>query len=396
MPQGGRLRLVAEVGQDGTTLSVEDSGVGIAPELLPRIFEPWITTKAPGQGHRPRPQHHPRRHRPPRRHDCCAIGPGRRYDLLLVTFPPDSTGTAAHAYAADRRRRRRDGRLHRGTARRAGSPHPDGRHPANEPSRSYARRTSTSSSRTSTWTRTRPASTCFAPSAPEDTLREFVLISGFGTLETAIDAVRARRVRLHQQAVQYRGSQGHRRARPERRPRSAAGPASAGAAAPPGLIGRTAAMLAVYKQIAQAAAVAGARAHHRRERHRQGAGGARHPRHGAARGPAVRRHQLRRRSPRPCSSPSCSGTCAARSPARRRDREGCSSRRTAARSSSTRSARCRRRCRSSCCACCRKARSGPWAAHGRSRWTCASSPRPTWTWSRPSRTDASARICTTG
>ncbi len=101
MPHGGQLRIVAEVGQDGTTLTVEDSGVGIAPELLPRIFEPWITTKAPGRG--------------------TGLGLSITRDVItrlggtiaarsgagggtifVVTFPPDSTGTAAHAYAADR------------------------------------------------------------------------------------------------------------------------------------------------------------------------------------------------------------------------------------------------------------------------------------------------------
>ncbi|HTM34736.1 MAG TPA: HAMP domain-containing sensor histidine kinase, partial [Vicinamibacterales bacterium] len=29
---------------------VQDSGLGIAPDLLPRIFEPFVTTKAPGRG----------------------------------------------------------------------------------------------------------------------------------------------------------------------------------------------------------------------------------------------------------------------------------------------------------------------------------------------------------
>ncbi len=38
---------------------------------------------------------------------------------------------------------------------------------------------------------------------------QVLLISGFGTLETAIEAVRAWRLRLHQQAVQHRRDQGH-------------------------------------------------------------------------------------------------------------------------------------------------------------------------------------------
>jgi signal transduction histidine kinase len=50
MPEGGRLQLRAEPGEDGVTLEITDTGSGIAPELLARIFEPWVTTKAPGRG----------------------------------------------------------------------------------------------------------------------------------------------------------------------------------------------------------------------------------------------------------------------------------------------------------------------------------------------------------
>jgi signal transduction histidine kinase len=50
MPRGGRLTIRAAQVQDKVRLEIADTGSGIAPELLPRIFEPWVTTKPAGRG----------------------------------------------------------------------------------------------------------------------------------------------------------------------------------------------------------------------------------------------------------------------------------------------------------------------------------------------------------
>jgi two-component system sensor histidine kinase HydH len=50
MPGGGWLGLAANASGDWLTISVTDTGPGIAPDVLPRLFEPYVTTKAKGMG----------------------------------------------------------------------------------------------------------------------------------------------------------------------------------------------------------------------------------------------------------------------------------------------------------------------------------------------------------
>ena len=52
MPDGGRLQVSATCSSqpDGVRVTFTDSGLGIAPDLLPQIFEPFYSTKADGLG----------------------------------------------------------------------------------------------------------------------------------------------------------------------------------------------------------------------------------------------------------------------------------------------------------------------------------------------------------
>lgn len=50
MPEGGTLRVRVGATDAAVLIEVNDTGPGIAPDLLPRIFEPWVTTKPPGRG----------------------------------------------------------------------------------------------------------------------------------------------------------------------------------------------------------------------------------------------------------------------------------------------------------------------------------------------------------
>ena len=50
MPEGGNLTVRAGLEADGICLEVIDTGVGIAPSDLDRLFEPFFTTREKGSG----------------------------------------------------------------------------------------------------------------------------------------------------------------------------------------------------------------------------------------------------------------------------------------------------------------------------------------------------------
>jgi signal transduction histidine kinase len=50
MPEGGSLRLSASANGEGSTLTVEDSGAGIAADQMDRLFDPFFTTRHDGTG----------------------------------------------------------------------------------------------------------------------------------------------------------------------------------------------------------------------------------------------------------------------------------------------------------------------------------------------------------
>ncbi len=50
MPRGGTLWLETQLTLDEVEIKVRDDGAGIAPDVLPQIFEPFVTTKESGHG----------------------------------------------------------------------------------------------------------------------------------------------------------------------------------------------------------------------------------------------------------------------------------------------------------------------------------------------------------
>jgi signal transduction histidine kinase len=50
MPDGGTLRVRGSIVTAMVHLEISDTGHGISPELMPRLFDPWVTTKPEGHG----------------------------------------------------------------------------------------------------------------------------------------------------------------------------------------------------------------------------------------------------------------------------------------------------------------------------------------------------------
>lgn len=50
IPGRGEVRVVSDADRDHVTLRVSDTGTGIAPDVLPRIFEPYFSTKSAADG----------------------------------------------------------------------------------------------------------------------------------------------------------------------------------------------------------------------------------------------------------------------------------------------------------------------------------------------------------
>jgi len=52
MPGGGSLWIETRMSSDATEVKIQvrDDGAGIAPDVLPHIFEPFLTTKESGHG----------------------------------------------------------------------------------------------------------------------------------------------------------------------------------------------------------------------------------------------------------------------------------------------------------------------------------------------------------
>ena len=50
MPDGGHLGIQTHVSRDMVEIAITDTGIGIAPENLQKVFNPFFTTKEVGKG----------------------------------------------------------------------------------------------------------------------------------------------------------------------------------------------------------------------------------------------------------------------------------------------------------------------------------------------------------
>ena len=50
MPQGGKLEVTTSAGQDGLSLRITDTGIGVAPDQQKHVWDPFFTTKERGMG----------------------------------------------------------------------------------------------------------------------------------------------------------------------------------------------------------------------------------------------------------------------------------------------------------------------------------------------------------
>jgi len=50
MPQGGTLSVATRMDESAVAVDIADDGVGISADLLPRVFDPFVSTKPDGIG----------------------------------------------------------------------------------------------------------------------------------------------------------------------------------------------------------------------------------------------------------------------------------------------------------------------------------------------------------
>ena len=367
MPDGGTLTIrTAPHGEHGVRIEIADTGVGMDDEVRRHIFEPFFTTKGDGDG-KGLGLGLAVVYGIVQRHGGAidvesAPGTGTRFILTLPgTLRRRERSPDVRARQADDRRRRA---ARAELARRAGS----------------ARRGTTSARPAAAARRSRPL-VREAPqillvdikmpgmdglellrkvreTSPETTV---IIMTAYASVETAVQALKEGAYdyivkpfdpeavsRLVKKAAERYTLLSENRELRERARGRRAGPDHGRAAA------RWPQVLELVDQVAPTDTSV---LDHGRERHRQGARRAPHPRPEPAGASGRSSWSTAALSPRGCWRASSSATRRAPSPARSRAAAARSSSPTRGRSSSTRSATCRRRCRSTCCACSRRSRS---------------------------------------